>query len=432
MLLKQSPSAQSPLPLHGKPSPQVGPHKSPQSRYSSALESYTPSVQEAGTHTPTAWQICDIQSPGTPHFSKSSHCGQLPPQSTSLSSPFIAPSTQLGTPVLLPVLPPVLPLVVPLVVGSPVPVADTPPVVSATVVVAPSPVPVPASVPVPVPVPVPAPVLLLPPPLPVVGATQPAPPCFPWSPSSTQGGAHAITSGEHTATTSHDHTPPTMTASVQRPAPSPATLESSLHTYDRAAQNHHLDAPPRARAAPRGRHLSHETANWHTRRVTRDPAPDPVATLAWLADLLARHGVPWRVTGGLAARCHGATRPLADIDIDVPDDALLALQPALAGFVVDPPHRHRSATWDLLLCTLDHHGQQVDLAGGSSCRIFDHARGEWQDDLFAAHEVVHRELLGRVVPVIPRAALLAYKRALDRDVDRLDVAMIEACGDTSR
>ncbi|MBK7826439.1 hypothetical protein [Nannocystis sp.] len=166
--------------------------------------------------------------------------------------------------------------------------------------------------------------------------------------------------------------------------------------------------------------------------MTRDPGPDPVATLAWLADLFARHGVPWRVTGGLAARCHGANRPLADIDIDVPDDALVALQPALAGFVVDPPYRHRSATWDLLLCTLDHHGQLVDLGGGSSCRIFDHARGEWRDDLFAAHEVVHRELLGRVVPVIPRAALLAYKRALGRDVDRLDVAMIEACDHPER
>lgn len=154
--------------------------------------------------------------------------------------------------------------------------------------------------------------------------------------------------------------------------------------------------------------------------------PDAAATLDWLADLFERRQIPWRVTGGLAARSYGAERPLADIDIDLPDHALAELQPALAPFVVDPPHRHQSTTWDLLLCTLDHHGQSVDLGGGTTCRIFDHTLGVWRDDPFLPHQVVHREVLGRIVPVVPREHLLAYKRALGRDVDRLDVAMIEA------
>lgn len=172
--------------------------------------------------------------------------------------------------------------------------------------------------------------------------------------------------------------------------------------------------------------LADHLPRWPADAPKDRPAADVVATLDWLADLLTLHAIPWRVTGGLAARSHGATRPLADIDLDLPDEALAALQPALAPFVVDPPHRHRSDSWDLLLCTLDHHGQAVDLAGGSSCRIFDRAHATWKDDPFHPHEVVHREIFGRVVPVVARADLLAYKRALDRDVDRIDVAQIEA------
>lgn len=154
--------------------------------------------------------------------------------------------------------------------------------------------------------------------------------------------------------------------------------------------------------------------------------PDAVATLDWLADLLAARAIPWRITGGLAARSYGAERPLADIDVEVPDEAIAALQPDVAAFVVDPPYRHRSGPWDLLLCTLNHRGQVVDLCGGSTCKIYDRRAGAWREDLFHPGEVELREVFGRRVPVVPRARLLAYKRALGREVDVLDVQMIEA------
>lgn len=151
--------------------------------------------------------------------------------------------------------------------------------------------------------------------------------------------------------------------------------------------------------------------------------PDAVAALDWIADLLERRGVPYRISGGLAARAYGADRPLADIDIDVPDAALTDLLPELAPFVTFGPARYQDDRWDLLLCTLDHHGQAIDLCGGDTCRIRDGAG--WRDDPFRPAEVVTREVLGRACPVVPLDALRAYKILLGRPVDRADIALLD-------
>jgi hypothetical protein len=159
-----------------------------------------------------------------------------------------------------------------------------------------------------------------------------------------------------------------------------------------------------------------------------DQARSPALALAWIADRLEERGIAWRITGGLAARAHARTptlvRPLADIDIEVPDEAVAALLPVIAPFVVYGPARFQDENWDLLLCTLDYHGQMIDLCGGSTCRIFDAAAGLWRDDPFLPGDFVLRDVLGRRCPVVHLAALIAYKRRLSRDVDRADIALL--------
>ncbi len=98
---------------------------------------------------------------------------------------------------------------------------------------------------------------------------------------------------------------------------------------------------------------------------------DARAALAWIVGALRERGVPFQITGGLAARCYGAKRPLVDIDIDVPEEHLPSLGRVLAEHVVFGPGRFRDDDWDLTLLTLRYAGQNIDLGGAYETRFFD-------------------------------------------------------------
>ncbi len=141
------------------------------------------------------------------------------------------------------------------------------------------------------------------------------------------------------------------------------------------------------------------------------------AALRWIVGEL--DGVPFQVTGGVAARVYGARRPLADLDLDVPDEALPGLAARLAPFVVWGPARYTGEGWDLDLLTLRWGGVDVDLGGARGARVWDGAA--WvsvASDLAAAER---RAVAGIEVPVVGRGELIAYKRLLGREVDRADV-----------
>lgn len=49
------------------------------------------------------------------------------------------------------------------------------------------------------------------------------------------------------------------------------------------------------------------------------------AALIWIADILKKQQIRFQISGGLAAIAYGANRPLADIDIDIPEINSIAL-----------------------------------------------------------------------------------------------------------
>lgn len=143
--------------------------------------------------------------------------------------------------------------------------------------------------------------------------------------------------------------------------------------------------------------------------------------LRWITSLLRSSGVPFQAAGGLAARAYGATRPIIDLDFYIPKARLADVAERAAGHVEWGPAHVREAGWDITFMKLSYAGQQVELAGAEDVRIFDPRAGCWVEarvDLSASEE---REVLGEVVPVMPLRQLEAYKRQLDRDVDRQDL-----------
>ncbi|KTD68221.1 hypothetical protein Lste_1379 [Legionella steelei] len=148
------------------------------------------------------------------------------------------------------------------------------------------------------------------------------------------------------------------------------------------------------------------------------------AALIWITDILKKHHVLFQITGGLAARAYGATRPIEDIDIDIPEDKFDIIKNEVAGFITYGPDQFKSNTWDLLLMTLNYQGQVIDLSGAYQTKIFNGKTGLWQglsEDLSKTHS---KNILGLQLPVIPLDVLIAYKEALSREVDIIDIQEI--------
>jgi hypothetical protein len=100
--------------------------------------------------------------------------------------------------------------------------------------------------------------------------------------------------------------------------------------------------------------------------------------LTWITNILITHNVPFQIAGGLAANVYGSRRPLEDIDIDIPDDKFSVIQHEVAQHIIFGPAQYKDENWDLLLMTLDYHGQIIDLSGAYSTKCWNKKTGNWQ------------------------------------------------------
>ena len=144
-------------------------------------------------------------------------------------------------------------------------------------------------------------------------------------------------------------------------------------------------------------------------------------TLEWIEGVLDRLEVPRQYVGGLAARAHGATRPLLDIDLYVPDEALPDIAGAITEHLVRFPVPYQDESWDLVYLRADYHGQAVEIGGADTARYRDTGDGTWCDVEIDYDAGVCLEVEGVAVPVMPLEALAEYKAKLGREVDQRDL-----------
>jgi len=158
--------------------------------------------------------------------------------------------------------------------------------------------------------------------------------------------------------------------------------------------------------------------------------------LKWISDIMAKHSISWVVSGGIAARVHGANRPLWDIDIDVLDEDLYRLaeieeiQELLQACDQTGPERFKDENWDIICMDFYYRGQRLDFTGNTTCRFFNPKDQKWEDaggpQIESEEGVFDDGEEGFEIPVTPLDDLLEYKKFLARDVDLKDVAQIEA------
>lgn len=150
---------------------------------------------------------------------------------------------------------------------------------------------------------------------------------------------------------------------------------------------------------------------------------DTKKALSWIVGILNKHEVPFQISGGFAAKLHGSTRPLWDIDIDIPNEKFGDIMPDIETYLVSTPERFRNDNFDLLVMTLNYEGQEIDISGGDDIKIQD-TQGEWHVNAsdFSRYEL--KEAYGLTVPVIKKEDLIRYKKILNRPVDLEDIKQI--------
>lgn len=146
--------------------------------------------------------------------------------------------------------------------------------------------------------------------------------------------------------------------------------------------------------------------------------PDIKSALDWIIPLLKNREIPFQITGGFAAHLYGAARPVNDIDIDLPTSHLNLLLPDLSSYVANPAQRHKDATWDLYVCTLDFNGQLIDLTGASDAFIKNKDTGRWDALEMNFDTVVWRDAFGHSLPLQNQTDLIAYKLKIKYDEEK--------------
>lgn len=144
--------------------------------------------------------------------------------------------------------------------------------------------------------------------------------------------------------------------------------------------------------------------------------------LRWISDLLNELDVPFQVVGGLAAMVYGASRPLVDIDMYVPDAALHRIAMRARPYLEQPPYHHVDSHWDLTFMKLRRSGWIIELAGADSAKVWNSRTKSWKpaNIRFEAGRLHH--INGVALRIMPKGQLVEYKRDLGRDVDKRDLS----------
>ena len=140
----------------------------------------------------------------------------------------------------------------------------------------------------------------------------------------------------------------------------------------------------------------------------------------WIINILNKYHVPFQISGGLAAKIYGSSRPLYDIDIEMEDEYFQKILDDVRKYITFGPKRNISETFDVLRLCLNYNGQCIDLTGTDE-KLFDNKNNAWIDNHIDLSKSKICNVLDLKVPVIPKEDLIAYKNKTLRDVDKIDI-----------
>jgi len=146
-----------------------------------------------------------------------------------------------------------------------------------------------------------------------------------------------------------------------------------------------------------------------------------VNALIWMKETLESNGIEYQIVGGTAARAHGGSRPVADIDLYIDRNDAPTLMPLVADYVTKPLTHHRGNQWDLEYVQLTYDHQKIEIGLSPGAKIKDNKSNDWFAQDIDFTRSVTMSLAGISFSCMPKEDLIEYKSRLAREVDLIDI-----------
>ena len=146
--------------------------------------------------------------------------------------------------------------------------------------------------------------------------------------------------------------------------------------------------------------------------------------LVWIIRILRKKKIPYQITGGLAARLYGSTRPLADIDIEIHDKDIKKIFPHVKDYVVNGPLHYVDHQFDIYGVFLKYKGQSIDICGTDTQKVFNKPKNKKTSKIINLKKAIRKKVYGLSVKLVPLKDLIDYKKRLARKVDLEDIKQL--------
>ena len=147
------------------------------------------------------------------------------------------------------------------------------------------------------------------------------------------------------------------------------------------------------------------------------------AAFHWITDILEKNKIPYKISGGMAAKIYGVTRELADIDIEIKNKHITVVSELVKPYLAFGPTNYKDEFWELELMTLTYLEQDIDISG-SPAKIYNKTSKQWENCPGTLENIEILEIYEKKVPVESLDSLIAYKKILNREVDKEDVRQL--------
>ncbi len=145
----------------------------------------------------------------------------------------------------------------------------------------------------------------------------------------------------------------------------------------------------------------------------------------WIIKILEENKIPYRVSGGFAARIYGSKRPLFDIDIEIPDSKFKKILPKIKNYIVHGPKKFKDKTMNVFGLSMMFKSQQIDLSGTEKEILFDIRSKKWVKSKIDLSKITRKKVYGKIVNVIRKKDLIEYKNKIRRPIDIEDIRQMD-------